>query len=202
MLLYTRKHRYPIQRSAFTYCDDEVPSRLDYAKERYGRPFTTEQVEDVKTFFKILMLCIDLAGHVISNNNSTSVCMFIVSRHRFEHAVLKIHWAVMLVPCLLLGLGPPLAMATTFEFISAQSPSSMKGLLVGVFIGVKAFFQLISGVALILFAYRLLWDSEHMRASSCHQLWFWLHSLYMCHCTDWPYPVISGRQEAQVQGER
>ena len=89
--------------------------------------------------------------------------MFIVRRHRFEHAILKMHWAVMLVPCLLLGLGPPLAMATTFEFISAQSPSSMKGLLVGVFISVKAFFQLISGVALIPFAYKHLWDSEHIR---------------------------------------
>ena len=41
--------------------------------------------------------------------------------------------AVLLIPGLLLGLGSPIVMATTFEFISAQSPSSMKGLLVGVF---------------------------------------------------------------------
>ena len=261
VLVYTRNHRYPLQRSAFTYCDDEVPSRLDYAKERYGGPFTTEQVEDVKTFFKILvvllalgpvfvleipasffvttlfavhiegaspahdnhlcsarfillekgsitslitlvllplfiwivfsllqqrvlsifsrlwfssliylfgvtsMFCIDLAGHIMSNGNSpnsTSMCM-LIHHHRFEHAVLKLHWAVMLVPYLLLGLGPPLATATTFEFISAQSPSSMKGLLVGVFIGLRAFFQFVSGVALIPFAYKRLWDSEHMR---------------------------------------
>ena len=48
VLNFARKNKYPLQRSAFTYCDDERPSRLDYAKERFGGPFTTEQVEDVK----------------------------------------------------------------------------------------------------------------------------------------------------------
>ena len=54
-------------------------------------------------------------------------------------------------------------MATSFEFISAQSPSSMKGLLVGVFFNIRAFFQLVGGVALIPFSSESLWDSEHMR---------------------------------------
>ncbi len=53
---YARKHKYPLRRSAFTYCDDYVPSRLDFAKERYGGPFTTEQVENVKTFLRILVV--------------------------------------------------------------------------------------------------------------------------------------------------
>ena len=47
------------QRSAYTY-DDDVPARLDFGKERYGGPFTTEQVEDVKTFLKILRLLLAL----------------------------------------------------------------------------------------------------------------------------------------------
>ena len=34
---------------SFTYCDDERPSRIDYGKQIYGGPFTTEQVEDVKS---------------------------------------------------------------------------------------------------------------------------------------------------------
>ena len=51
VLNFARKHKYPLKRSAFTYCDDERPSRIDFSKERYGGPFTTEQVEDVKTFF-------------------------------------------------------------------------------------------------------------------------------------------------------
>ena len=89
--------------------------------------------------------------------------MFVLHHHVFKSAVLKLHWSVLLVPYLLLGLGQPLTVAAAFEFISAQSPSSMKGLLVGVFISVKAFFQLISGIILIPFARKSLWDSEHMR---------------------------------------
>ena len=56
VLKFSMKNKYPLQCSAFTYCDDERPSRVDYAKERYGGPFTTEQVEDVKTFVRILTL--------------------------------------------------------------------------------------------------------------------------------------------------
>ena len=33
-----------------------MPSRLDLGKSRFGGPFTTEQVEDVKTFFKIIAI--------------------------------------------------------------------------------------------------------------------------------------------------
>ncbi len=39
---------------AFTYCEDEVPRGLGLGKEKYGGPFTMEQVEDVKTFYGIL----------------------------------------------------------------------------------------------------------------------------------------------------
>jgi hypothetical protein len=47
-LTFARTHKWPLRRSALTYCDDEKPSRVDFAKERYGGPFTTKQVEDVK----------------------------------------------------------------------------------------------------------------------------------------------------------
>ena len=53
---YAAKHKYPVQRSAFTYCENEQPTRLDYGKSKYGGPFTTEQVEDVKTFWRILVV--------------------------------------------------------------------------------------------------------------------------------------------------
>ena len=41
VLNFARKHKYPLQLSAFTYCDNERPSRIDFAKSRYGGPFTT-----------------------------------------------------------------------------------------------------------------------------------------------------------------
>ena len=51
---FARQHKVPVQRSAFTYCEDELPSGLDLGKEKYGGCFTTEQVEDVKAFYGIL----------------------------------------------------------------------------------------------------------------------------------------------------
>ena len=62
VLNYVRKHDYPRLRSAFTYTGNERPSRMDYAKERYGGPFTTEQVEDVKIFLKILGLLFSIGS--------------------------------------------------------------------------------------------------------------------------------------------
>jgi peptide/histidine transporter 3/4 len=48
------QHKLPINRSAFTYCEDELPSGLNLGKSKYGGPFTTEEVEDVKVFYEIL----------------------------------------------------------------------------------------------------------------------------------------------------
>ena len=52
VIRYAIKHRHPEYRSAFTYCEDEPPSRIDFGKSKYGGPFTTEQVEDVKTLLQ------------------------------------------------------------------------------------------------------------------------------------------------------
>ena len=51
---YAVKNKYPRLRSAFTYWEDKPYSRIDLGKNKYGGPFTIEQVEDVKTFFRIL----------------------------------------------------------------------------------------------------------------------------------------------------
>ena len=57
---FAAQHNKPIRRSAFTYCESDYPSRLDFGKQRYGGPFTTEQVEDVKTLLNIfkVILCL------------------------------------------------------------------------------------------------------------------------------------------------
>ena len=51
---FALRHKHLIRRSAFTYCEDEYPSRLDFGKQRYGGPFTTEQVEDVKVLLNMV----------------------------------------------------------------------------------------------------------------------------------------------------
>ena len=58
VLCYARKHKYPENRSALTYWEEEAPSRLDLGKEKYGGPFTEEEVEDVKTILRLIPLSI------------------------------------------------------------------------------------------------------------------------------------------------
>ena len=64
VIRYAIKNKRPRQRSAFTYCEDELPSRIDFGKSKYGGPFTTEQVEDVKTILRIVPLVV-LGGILI-----------------------------------------------------------------------------------------------------------------------------------------
>ena len=56
VLNYAFKNKYPRLRSAFMYWDNTQHSRLDLAKSEYGGPFTMEQVEDVKTFFRLMVV--------------------------------------------------------------------------------------------------------------------------------------------------
>ena len=56
VLQFAARHRYPLLRSAHTYCGDMNPTRLDYANTLLGGPFPIEVVEDVKTFFRMLVM--------------------------------------------------------------------------------------------------------------------------------------------------
>ena len=66
VLNYARKNKYPRSRSALTYWENEVPSRLDLGKEKYGGPFSEEQVEDVKTVLRLIPMLVCLAGMIIA----------------------------------------------------------------------------------------------------------------------------------------
>ena len=57
---FAYQHKIPLRRSAFTYCDEESPTRLDVGKHKFGGPFTTKQVEDVKAFWGILKVLITI----------------------------------------------------------------------------------------------------------------------------------------------
>lgn len=52
VLKFAFNHQAPLSRSAFTYWEDEIPSRLDLGKSKYGGPFSNEEVEDIKTFLR------------------------------------------------------------------------------------------------------------------------------------------------------
>ena len=70
VLKFAAKHKAPINRSAFTYWEDNIPSRMDLGKSKYGGPFTTEQVEDVKTVLKMLVVLLPLSVILISLDSS------------------------------------------------------------------------------------------------------------------------------------
>ena len=65
---YAWQHKCPVNRSAFTYWENDIPSRIDLGKNKYGGPFTNEEVEDTKTLFRILLLLFSLLGLHLSTN--------------------------------------------------------------------------------------------------------------------------------------
>ena len=71
VLKYSLKHRYPENRSAFTYWENDIPSRIDLGKEKYGGPFTYEQVEDVKVMIRLLIVMLSLFGFYVSGDGYT-----------------------------------------------------------------------------------------------------------------------------------
>ena len=79
---------------------------------------------------------------------------------------LEVPWESLLVPNLLFGLASTIIYTTAFEFISAQSPKSMTGLLIGTFYFVNGFFQLIGTVVAVPFSLGNLWHSVSSAAGN------------------------------------
>ena len=70
-LKFAKEHKYLVQRSAFTYWENEIPSRIDLGKRKYGGPFTTEEVENVRilNFLRLFKLLLSFTGlmHMVSS---------------------------------------------------------------------------------------------------------------------------------------
>ena len=87
VLNYARKNRYPRNRSALTYWEEDYPSRLDLGKEKYGGPFSEEEVENVKTVLRLIPLFVSVVGLIsaqelkhfhVSHNTSQFITCFIL----------------------------------------------------------------------------------------------------------------------------
>ena len=68
VMVFALNNKHPLNRSAFTYCEENTPTRLNLGKQQYGGPFTFEEVEDVKTFFRLLLLLVTLFGYHIAGD--------------------------------------------------------------------------------------------------------------------------------------
>ena len=110
------------------------------------------------------MFLVDMAGHVkhYSHYHQAAACMFRNSGHNHSFN-LDLPWAVNLLPVLLVQAGIAMVITTIFEFISAQSPHSMKGLLIGVFYAVRGMFKFLGVISMLPFSLRSLWESKYMQ---------------------------------------
>ena len=274
VLKFVAKHDKPLRRSAFSYCDDERPSRIEFAKRRFGGPFTTETVEDVKTFLRILLMLVaigpvfflyvasvyifplfalhigphvqvntptmcgyewlllqssDLSiiipvallplyiifihphvprwfpkilrrlgcgilmlilsvtsmfavegiGHMQAHaiNGSNISCMFLTTYEPFFPHTLNMNTLVLLAPNLLMGMAVPFIYITALEFISAQSPHTMKGLLLGVFYAIRGFFIILGCVFTFPFAQTELWQ-DCDKTLNCGFYYYLMNTLF------------------------
>ena len=50
------------------YWEEDIPRRIDLGKNKYGGPFTNEEVEDTKTFLRILPLLLCLFGYHLAGD--------------------------------------------------------------------------------------------------------------------------------------
>ena len=82
VLKYYVQHKYPKQRSAFTYWEEELPKRIDFAKEKYGGPYSHESVENVKTFLRILAVLAALSLFLIASDPFTNGITSFVSQFK------------------------------------------------------------------------------------------------------------------------
>ena len=85
--------------------------------------------------------------------------MFEGDLHLSSYGHLRMHWAVMLPPSILLVHGPLLSRP---QLISAQSPQYIKGLIVGLFSAIIGLFEVVGALALILFSVKEVWDTTSM----------------------------------------
>ena len=101
VLKYSWKHKVPERRSAFTYWEEDIPRRIDLGKNKYGGPFTTEEVEDTKSFFSILLLLLSLFGFHLSGNGFTFI-------RQLRRSLCPSAWVMLLTTA-----SPPLLETTT-----------------------------------------------------------------------------------------
>ncbi len=83
---FARRNKIPIQRSAFTFWEDDIPTGLDLGKDKYGGPFTTEQVENVKSFFGIVVLLLSI-GPFFTADIAAALFLSILRNHMERYSL-------------------------------------------------------------------------------------------------------------------
>ena len=103
------------------------------------------------------ILIVETVGHLQFDSHQTECIVditlnFTESHFFFDIPHLGINWSVFVLCNFFVGIGSPLVTVTIFEFISAQSPHSMKGLILGIYYFITGIYQFISSVAIVPFS--------------------------------------------------
>ena len=135
VIKYAWKHKQPVRRSAFTF-GESPPSRLDLAKERYGGPFTTVQVEDVKSFLYIFSILLGIIGYGLIDTKSKILDQYLgVVRMKNSTHYSVMESALLIYPltipyCIVL-FAVPLYQLIMVPFFSHFIPSMLKRMWIG-----------------------------------------------------------------------
>ena len=135
ILKYTWKHKYPVNRSAFTFWENDIPSRIDMGKIKYGGPFTNEQVEDVKTLLQLLLLIMSLFGFQLSGDG------YSLSQYMMYNFGCPTLWTMLLlvmnpehVTLLVILIGIPVYQFIIRKYFTKYTPNLLKKVHIGLFI--------------------------------------------------------------------
>ena len=130
VLKFAAKYKAPLNRSALTYWEEDIPSRLDLGKSRYGGPFTTEQVEDVKIFFRILAVSVGIFltsfAWGVNHYNSVSTGIFNTTKVRLGPCETKGLYLFTLHPVWCAMLTTLVYESLIYPCFKHRLPSSMK----------------------------------------------------------------------------
>ena len=151
VILFARKHKYPVNRSAFTYWENDIPSRIDLGKHKYGGPFTNEQVDDVKTLLQLSIFIISLFGFQLSGDG------YSLREYMMNNLGCPTIWTLQLlvlnpkhVTLLVILIGIPLYQFIIKKYFAKYTPILLKRIYVGLFIclireGIYPFISLLIG---------------------------------------------------------
>jgi peptide/histidine transporter 3/4 len=128
VLKYSWEHKAPTNRSALTYWEEGAPKRIDLAKEKYGGPYTYENVEDVKTFWRLIFFILTLGVYYIAYTSfSNQTIMFAQHLDQKANSLQYDQWIIYLIDPLVTVLCIPilelviLPLYPKFEYILMKS---------------------------------------------------------------------------------
>lgn len=144
VLWYAKQHKYPQRRSALTYWETTSPSRINLGKEKYGGPFKAEEVEDTKSFLRILLLLVSLFG-LYTVDSAKNLTVFILKEYNITDSTdsdnnSTIHYPLQLlitknpdfIPDLVIFLSIPLLQLVIKPIFNKYYPGMLKRFGLGI----------------------------------------------------------------------